>query len=57
MSVGFVDVGSLPPSQRHEVILMVFDEIQLGDHIRVVSNHESVNLLPILTLCEEGFRG
>ncbi|MEM0121609.1 MAG: DUF2249 domain-containing protein [Thermoprotei archaeon] len=55
--VKVVDVRSLPPGQRHEVIFKVFDEIKPGEHILVVNDHEPVHLVHYLRHERRDFDG
>jgi len=55
--VKVVDVRSLPPGQRHDVIFMVFDEIKPGEHILVVNDHEPVHLVHYLRHERRDFDG
>ncbi|MEM3671359.1 MAG: DUF2249 domain-containing protein [Thermoprotei archaeon] len=55
--VKVVDVRSLPPSQRHETIFKVFDEVRPGEHILVVNDHEPVHLVRFLRHERRDFDG
>jgi quercetin dioxygenase-like cupin family protein len=55
--VKVVDVRSLPPGQRHDVIFRVFDEIKPGEHILVVNDHEPVHLVHYLRHERRDFDG
>ncbi|HLI47030.1 MAG TPA: DUF2249 domain-containing protein [Geobacterales bacterium] len=40
-----VDVRNLPPYQRHGLIFSVFDELEPGEEMLIVNDHEPIHLL------------
>lgn len=40
-----IDVRSMPPEQRHEYVFKVFDELEPGQVLTLVNDHEPVHLL------------